>query len=63
MIENLTRQLRDAQIAMPKALDRSATLCFDEHQQCMTARHTGIISSAWQQDILASSVEIQMVLD
>jgi hypothetical protein len=44
MIENLTRRLRDAQIAMPKALGRSATFCFAEHQQCMAARLTGIIS-------------------
>jgi hypothetical protein len=55
MIENLTQQLREAQIVMPKALGQSATLCSAEHQQCMAARHAGI-SSAWQQDMLASAV-------
>jgi hypothetical protein len=44
MMENLTQQLRDALIAMPKSNGPRRHFCSAEHQQCVEARHAGIIS-------------------
>jgi len=49
MIQNLTRQFRDALIAMPES---STTFCSAEHQQCVEARHVGIISRKYRWSLM-----------
>jgi hypothetical protein len=48
MIENLTRQLRDVLITMPKNNGPKGHFCSAEHQQCDEARHAGIISRKYR---------------